>query len=163
MRIALIPFIFIWLTLGASLGLPPAAAAETIAQVGPGAWTVQVEVPEAVAGALRNRQTGVRLNIRGLRVPGGVKPIVNVFADLPPGTTSVRTDDPHYIGYLAIVPPKVTPPGEVAVLSGGTLDATSALNLLPPANRKVAITLAPAEGGRADAGVSAGAVYFTVD
>jgi hypothetical protein len=109
------------------------------------------------------RHTGAWLNIRGLRVPGGVSPIVNVFADLPPGTTSVSTDDPHYVGYLANVPSKPTQPNAVAVLSGGTLDATKALSRLGFYDRTIAITLAPAEDGRADAPVSADQVYFTVD
>jgi hypothetical protein len=161
MRIALIPLIWMWLTLCGSLGV--VAAADGAARVGPGAWTTQVDIPDAVSASLRTNDTGARLNIRGLRVPGGVKPIVNVFANLPPGTTSVPTDDPHYVGYLAIVPSKVTPPGDVAVLAGGTLDATKALSRLALSDRKVAITLAPAEDGLADARVSADAVYFTVD
>jgi hypothetical protein len=163
MRTSLVLLTFIWLALCGSVVAPSAAVAGATARVGPGAWTIQVDIPEAVTAALRGNEPRAWLNIRGLRVPGGVTPIVNVFANLPPGTTAVPTDDPHYVGYVANVPPKTTSPGEIAVLSGGTLDATKALNRLAPSDRRIAITLAPADGGRADAALSADAVYFTTD
>jgi hypothetical protein len=163
MRISPVPLMFMWLAVCGNVGAPSVAAAGATAQVGSGAWTIQVDVPEAVTAALRGKVSRAWLNIRGLRVPGGVKPIVNVFANLPPGTTSVPTDDPHYVGYVANVPPKPTRLGEVTVLSGGTLDATKALNRLAPSDRRIAITLAPAEGGRADVALSADSVYFTAD
>lgn len=108
--------------------------------------------------------TGERLHIDGITTPPGGSALVRVFINLPSASAVTSVDDPHYVGYFAVVPHRGSAKGSI-LKKNVQFELTAANLSIVGASNQISVTLVPEAGNAKPRAVNLAyeRVYLTVD
>jgi hypothetical protein len=115
--------------------------------------------------ALASRPGGTFvLRLGGVHRPSHRSAVFRVFADLPTASHATAAEDPHYLGYFALVPKTLEGP-EVDTVTDLTLDVSRQLPRLLRASRgrSLTVTLVPVVGQPPQPAAGLGLVIDRID